>query len=162
MASEGLSRVLELRAKASDLMSKGHVARAVEICGRAVDATRALGEGEDSLIVAAEELFEAACRGAYATSPTTAAGVAERERGARSGLLLRVMEVLERRRAAGTLLPGKCRAKEEAYHAARLRVENAGLTDADAALWAPTVGYTLYLQYANPVLSLLQYPQEFN
>ena len=69
MASQGLSRVVELHAKVEGLLDKGHVARALEISGRAVDAARALGEAEDSLIVASEELYEAECRDFYARFP---------------------------------------------------------------------------------------------
>jgi len=60
---------------------------------------------------------------------------------------------LERRRAAGTLLEGKCTAAEEAWHAAVL-VDLHHLA-ADVAWLAPLFGYTVFLEAADSLLFML-------
>jgi len=90
------------------------------------------------------------CLLCHATSPTALADADDALREACLLLLPSVMAVLDRRKAAGTLLPGSCRPVEEAFQkaAARLELELQGCTQADAAesaaALAPYVGLETY------------------
>ena len=111
-----LSRVIALNDKAMSLSGKGHHSRAAKIAGRAIAAAQALGF-EDCLIVATLQIEK--CRSLslhhVATAELSPAGSAAfRESRMQSfnfgcAVLPDVMVTLQRRLAAGTLLPGTCR-----------------------------------------------------
>jgi hypothetical protein len=101
------------------------------------------------------------CLLCHATSLTALADADDALREACLLLLPSVMAVLDRRKAAGTLLPGSCRPVEEAFQkaAARLELELQGCTQADAAesaaARAPYVGLETYFCVAANVAYML-------
>ena len=75
-----------------------------------------------------------------------------------------MVQALQRRRAAGTLLKGKCSAAEEAWFVAEMRRANARLTAeqaAQAAGFAAAMGYAEFLATADTVLLLLRTARAF-
>ena len=68
-------------------------------------------------------------------------------------LLSHAVAALERRRVAGTLLDGKCSAVEENWRSDMMR--HARYTAADAACWAPMVGYHAHMCGASSTLIVL-------
>jgi hypothetical protein len=160
MASDGMARVLALHSKAMELQQKGHrEERAADLSGRAADAARELGE-EDSLIVAALDSLTAGGLLHTAIDPTSAA--ARSAQRAYIRLISRSMEALGRRRAAGMLLKGQCRASEEAWQVSSMRLfdKNNNMTAATIAFWAPLVGYVVHLHSAAMALNVLFFPRQ--
>ena len=157
MSSEVIARVLVFYRKATELADKGHMLRASENYGRAVEAARALGP--DNLVVVGLQRNQATMMLNYAaTVKNTKADVDPLAVAAHRAdcvtLYSAAVATLERRRAAGTLLEGKCTAAEEAWYATQLR-EAPQLSAADAAAWAPLVGYDVYLVNSESVSCLL-------
>ncbi len=105
--------MVALSNKASGLTEKGHYARAVEKSTAALAAGQALSQQEDCLMVARLQLnlFTALC--AYANMPGVAAAAETAAMEQSAQLLTAAVATLERRRAAGTLLPGACRSWPE-------------------------------------------------
>jgi hypothetical protein len=146
--------------KADALHAKGHIVRAAENYGRAADAARALGggDGADNFAAVKMQLLQGHLLGAYAvTAPD--AGVAPAavaaHRAQAIALLCSTVGALERRRVAGTLLPGRCSAADAAWHGDCVRRGNAQLTAGGVASWAQQVGYDTFVQGAASVLDLL-------
>ena len=150
-----LSRVIALASKGWELMLKGHDARAAEKFSRAAEEAEQALLSPDSLVTCSvrQERLEALLR--HVTS--SAAAPADADKALREvcfRLLPSVMSVVERRRAAGTLLPGSCRAEEETYQMAmkQQQLELQGCTQAsaarNAAVIAPYVGVETYLRVA--------------
>jgi hypothetical protein len=108
--------VAALYNKAIDLTRVGHIARSAEYSARALAAAEALG-AEDCLIVAQLQLKEAMRLGhavCIQFPEDSAAAPADAFAPALS-LFCAVAATLQRRRAAGTLMPGTCRAAEVAF-----------------------------------------------
>jgi hypothetical protein len=148
-----VSAVAALFNKSLDLLQSGHVARSDEYLERALATALELG-AEDCLIVAtlqlqqADTLMQAALRAEQRGTPATAQRYAPVV-----ALYLAAAATLQRRRAAGTLLQGTCRAAEETWD--RLITEHTaawhGHSDpyAIAATLAPLVGYKTFLNAAS-------------
>jgi hypothetical protein len=120
MSAASLDAVHALEKKACELHNKAHFARAAEKIDAAVLAAEALGH-DDCLITATLRVNAAMMWWSHAT----AHGVLDADRVAamnHAASHLRLAQVvLERRKAAGTLQPYKCRPAEEAWFAARPR-----------------------------------------
>jgi hypothetical protein len=157
MSEAALAAVSALDNKAYELENKGHYARALELRREAVAAAQALGFA-DCLITACLQLAQ------IDTWLRHSAAVGELEAGAQMAqhggveLLRAAAATLQRRKAAGTLLPRACRPTEEAWHAAKFRHHSAvhqGPRAAlqmrdycaadDAPLFGPFHGYEVYL-----------------
>jgi hypothetical protein len=147
-----VSAVAALFNKSTDLLLSGHRARSDEYLERALAAAQALGAA-DCLIMAmllleqADALMQAALSAMDRGTPATAQLFAPMVPP-----YLAAVATLQRRRAAGTLLAGTCRAAEEAWE--RLKFEHTaargGHSDphAFATALAPLVGYKAFLSAA--------------
>ena len=117
MSSDVLARVAGFFDKALELGGKGHLLRAAENYGRAAEAASALGA--DNLVALDMQLRQAGLLGGYAlyaaAGAVDTAFPASRCCAEHASLLSSAIAALERRRAAGTLLDGKCAAAEEAW-----------------------------------------------
>jgi hypothetical protein len=119
MSALDISAVTALSCKAETLISQGGYAWAAEKYASAVAAAQALGVA-DCLVVARLQLEQAACLVGQAASPAVAPEEADGMRRKAFALLPSALKTLQRRKAARTLLPGACRAHEEAYECAVL------------------------------------------
>ena len=154
-----LDRVAALCQKAQELVLKGHFMRAAENFGLAAEAANALGE--DNIVAVHMMLQRGNALGAYAMTAaergidprTLATYRAENVTSFSSGV-----KALERRRAAGTLLAGKCAAVEEQWYFREFvqRINNACLADADLSSKGALVGYDEYLRSAAGVTKPLK------
>ena len=148
------SRILALTHKGFELTRKGHDARAAEKYDSAAEEVEKTLRVPDCLVACAlrEGQLDALLR--HATTPPQPADTFDALREACLRLLPSVMAVLERRKAAGTLLPGTCRPVEETYAMTvkRHSLELAGSTQAwagkEGALLAPHVGLETYMRVA--------------
>jgi hypothetical protein len=104
--------VIALSAEAKALELRGHMRAAADKYSETLDAALAL-RAPQCLIVAFLRLELSNLMGAL--------GPGAGPQGRAQELLLEAVETLSARRAAGTLLPGKCRPHEVAWHAARCR-----------------------------------------
>jgi hypothetical protein len=150
-----LSRVTPLAYKGFELALKGHFARAAEKFSRAAEEAERTLRFPDSLVTCAlrfdqlDSLLRHAT--ASAAEPADADDVLH---DAFLRLLPSVMAVLDRRKAAGTLLPGSCRPEEEIYQnaAKRYDLELESRTRATAAEYAavlaPYLGVETYVRAA--------------
>ena len=165
-APASLKRVIALYEKALVLGDMCHHARAAEICDRATTAARALGH-EDCLIVAKMQMATICARllhGAAAIqSPESQLSSTAQFNQATQfahAVLPTVMATLQRRLAAGTLLPGACRPWEVAFHAAGLQLvlpssNGVALSADEAAVEGRCVGYELLMEAAKQVVTFL-------
>ena len=123
MSSDVIARVEALAEKADELCKKGHLLRAGEDYGRAADAARALGE--DNLVTLDMRVARGNVLCAHAAMAAQDAAADRRvlapHRAEGIVLYSGAVAALARRRAAGTLLEGKCTAAEEAWRAGDLR-----------------------------------------
>ena len=153
--SADLSRVLALTNKGDELMLKGHYARAAEKFALALEeAERVLPASPDCLIMAALRQYQVEALLGHAT-----AWVARPEdandalRKALFHLLPAVVDVIQRRKAAGTLLAGTCRPAEVAFFAAEYRCSLAlqGFSEAviKAESAAPYGGLGIFMSVAS-------------
>jgi hypothetical protein len=113
MATPNLPASLGLYDMARKFESKGHYARAAEKYGGAAAAAAQELAAEDCLVVALLQASQAEALMCHCTAPTLT--VTEGDKTCEtviSVLLPQVMSTLTRRKAAGTLLPGSCRAAE--------------------------------------------------
>ena len=144
MAAAGLDALRALDKKANELLKKAHYARAAEKLDAAVLAAKALGYA-DCLITATLEIEAAGIWCSHASAP----GVLEADCDAAMENALRyfrrALQVLERRKAAGTLQPYKCRPAEEVWSATRARYSTAEIGNC----LAPFVGYQAFLLAAS-------------
>ena len=155
------SRLTALAHKGFELVLKGHNARAVEKFRLAAEeAEKALSP--DCLVSCAlrfQQLQALICHATASAARPADADDALREVFLR--LQPSMMAVLDRRKAAGTLLPGSCRPAEEAYEmdASRHNMELQGATRALAvkrsALLAPFVGIDTYFRAATCAAHML-------
>ena len=157
MSSDVLSRAKAFSAKASELCSKGHLLRAAENYGRAAEAARALGE--DNLVTLSMQLRQSNVLRGHAWAAAENATDADprilaTHRADGVALLFGAVEALERRRAADTMLEGKCTKVEEAWFIFRWQ-EIGGSSAADAASFAALVGYEQFMSGAMDAAKVL-------
>ena len=150
-----MSSVLALSLKGRELTMKGHHARAAEKYRLAAEEAEKALLSPDSLVTYALRYHQLDALVYHAKiSAVKPADADDALRKAFLSLLPSVLAVLERRKAAGTLLPGSCRPVEEAYHLATKRrgLELQGCTQAraaeNAAVIAPFVGIEIYIRVA--------------
>jgi len=164
MSSRDLSRVVALTCKAFTLQEKGHYAGALEKSAAAIAAAQELAQ-EDCLVVAQLQIMHIGSLIGYAQTPGVAAEAASAADENRFLRLLAIINTLERRRAAGTLLAGACRSwpEEEWYghylqHRMHVAHKNAYTPDKLAHL-VQFVGYDAYLSAAgNAVVAVSEAP----
>jgi hypothetical protein len=150
MSSRDLSRVVALTCKAYSLLIKAYYARAAEKSAAALSAAQELAQ-EDCFVVTRLRLLRLSALAGYANTPGVAAEAASAAEEQASQALRAAIATLERRRAAGTLLPGTCRTwpEEEWYgeylqHREALNNEPAH-SPVELALLAQFVGYEAYI-----------------
>ena len=116
MSSRDLSRVIELSWKAFALQDKEHHARAAEKLVSAIAAAQELAQ-KDCLVVTHLQIMHVGTLRQYRVASGVAAEAACAAEEQEAQTRLSVIAALERRRAAGTLLPGTCRSwpEEEWY-----------------------------------------------
>jgi hypothetical protein len=119
MATVDVSRIVALSNKADTLISRGHFARATEIYAEAVGAAQALQQPDCIIMAHLQAAHANALLGHADTAGVPEARCVDLTRSAFLDLLPAAMASLERRLAAGTLLPGACRPHEVAWCAAR-------------------------------------------
>ena len=162
-----LSRVIALTNKGAELALKSHYARSAEKYALALEEAEGLLSGSPDCIIAAalrqeqiHSLLNYAC--ASAAKPADANDVLKK---ACFCLLPAATDVMQRRKAAGTLRPGTCRAVEVAWSRARTRhaLVILGKSHADAevrsAHGAPYVGLETYMRVASSVVVLICSPE---
>ena len=163
MSSDVIARVHSFAMKAGELGKIGHLLRAAENYGRAAEAARALGV-DDGLVVLHMLLQRGHALNAYATSaPADVADprILAAHRAEGIALFSGVMEGLERRRVAGTLLEGRCYAAEEAWRTAILQQGTPGLPAAAFASRAALVGCEFFITAAMMFTKLLTHARLF-
>ena len=158
MSSDTLARVLVFGKKADELADKGHLLRAAENYGRAAEAARTLGE--DNLVVIGAQVRQGEMLCMYATNVPDAIAdphILAAHHAACIALLSGAVEALGRRRAAGTLLEGKCASAEEAWwEAGTLTQAYAGIPAVETTSWAALVGYEEFLYAAANAMDMLR------
>ena len=166
MLSEGIARVRALAYKARALGSdKGHVLRAAERSGRAVEAARNLVPGPDNLTAVDMQLSQAsalyiysllsgggsaltACTRNTCLVITTTSNSVDAHRAECIALFSAAVAALERRRVVGALLDSEL---AEALASARVHDP-----DAEASHWSIKLeGYEVFLHAAKFVLCIL-------
>ncbi len=151
-----MQNILALLKTGLDLLGKRRFVHAAEKLAAAVAAAQEVLP-EDSLIVALLQLE----RMEALTGITTLPGIST-EDGANANttkyreLLPAVLTTVERRKAAGTLLPGTCRGVEENFYSAFLRFADAKQQCQHRLPDAKSVGYFIYLNSAAKVLGMLR------
>ena len=149
MSSDVLARVNALFMKACEVGEKGQLLRTAEYYGRAADAARALGA--DSVVAVHLQLRQCCMLGGYAALAPDGTADARLRATCRAEYIVLfsgVIAALERRRAAGTLMEGKCTAAEEAWWSSGL-MTRAFTADVDAKCCAALVGFDAFLRAAN-------------
>ena len=157
-----ISRVVALSTKAFRLMAiDGHSGHAAAKLGAAVEAARALGPaaGDDCLLVASLQLRQVDALVAHADTRSLPPGdAAEARRLAFCTLLPAAQRALLRRKAAGTLLGGTCRAHEVAWYAEAQKNEAAtysSTVNGSVRVHIVHMGYDAFLLTAHCSLNLL-------
>jgi hypothetical protein len=165
MAAVDVSHVVALDKKALTLESRGHWARAAEVYAEAVAAAQALQQ-PDCVIMAYLQASHASALLAHANmAGVPEARQVELARSAFIELLPAAMASLQRRKAAGTLLPGACRPYEVAWDAATTahglalvakmpNAVRAPYTAEELSAWSADVGYDAYMLTAAVALQL--------
>ena len=163
--SADLSRVIALANKGAELLMKGHWARAAEKYALAVEeAERVFSGSPDCLITAALRHNHVTALMNHATA--SAVKPADANDVLKKGcfcLLPTATDVLQRRKVAGTLLPGTCQAVEVTWFRAAMR-HTLGLhgftwshadAEAQSALVAPYVGLEIFMRVASSLALVL-------
>jgi hypothetical protein len=128
MATQDVPASVRFYNAAEELRAKGHFARAVEKFERAAAAAAQELAAEDCLVVAFLQASQARALIFHSMVPALPfAEKYETYRTVESLLLPQCVSTLTRRKAAGTLLPGSCRAAEVAWW--RASVEQTHLQD---------------------------------
>ena len=157
MSSELFTRIEALTTKAGELVDKGHLLRAAEYYVRAAEAAQPLGE--DNLVALHMRLQQSNLVGASATAAVDAATADPRVEAAHRteciALISGAVAALERRRAAGTLLAGKCAVAEEVWCARQYKLADPRMQTARAAGWGALVGHDQFLRAAKNTLEVL-------
>jgi hypothetical protein len=144
--------VVTLTNKAFDLEHAGHLARSVEYGGRAIAAAQALGV-EDCLIVAKLQLYTVASLYNVAVVHMNQRAPGEPPFAPVVLLFFDAAATLQRRKAAGTLLAGSCRAAEVEWqrltdeHTAEVRQDD-NMRNCSPKM-APLVGYVAFMTAAS-------------
>ena len=164
MSSDTLARVDAFSQKGDELAVKGHVLRAAENYGRAVEVARALGA--DNLVATRMKLQQGNVLSFYIVSArddgTADPRILAAHRAEAVALFSGAVAALERRRVEDTLLEGKCTAVEEAWCAAEMQRNTAhDFTASKAASLAALVGYEVFLRAAANVSCLLVHARRF-
>ena len=168
MATQQVPRSEKLYYAAEALKDKGRYARAAEKFGDAAAAAAQELAAEDCLVVALLRAAQADALICHGSVPSLAA--AERGESLQtvlSVLLPQLVSTLTRRKAAGTLLPGSCRAAEVAWE--RDMTERKLLKDgmpvkeacACAVAAASEVGLDAYMYAATDALKLLEFMEPY-
>ena len=151
-----------LYATAGQLKLKGHFARAAEKYGRAAAAAVQELAAEDCLVVAFLRATQAESLFCHIMAPAlTAAEKEDLRQTVMSVLLPQCVSTLSRRKVAGTLMPGSCRAAEMAWFRTSItrKFHQDGVSDETARncgeALAPMLGYDAYLFAASAALTLL-------
>jgi len=152
MSSEDLARVTALYLKADELEAKGHLLRAADYYGRAADAARAPFPEPDNLVAVNLQRCQTGMLLGYLSTvddATVDPQITAAQRADSVALLSAVVDALERRRVAGTLLEGKCTAAEEAWYAARLSASagRAALAASQAKLVGTRPSFVLHIPF---------------
>ncbi len=158
-----MTPLLELQFKAADYADRGLLARAAEKFDAAAIAAAALLNAPDCLIVANLRMKQAKALLGHLQSQQIGR---EEQALAYAQISMQLlpfgMEVLLRRRAAGTLAAGACRPVEVAYFDSvlRRRAQPVGPTGKQyvSVIYAPCVGYAVYLFAAILALNTLANP----
>ena len=160
MSSDVITRVEAFFKKADELAEKGHLLRAAENFGRAAEAARPLGS--DNLVTLDMQMQrgKVLCFFALNAPDATDARDLASHRSEFIALLSGAVAALERRRAAGTLLEGRCNAAEEAWSATRW-LQQKECTAAMAAFLAPLVGYEAFIHAAGNASGVLARAHRF-
>jgi hypothetical protein len=159
---DALASVTALSRKAEALSRNGHFARAAEKYAAAAAAAQSMQQ-PDCLIVAHMQLEETTALFSHARECQTLADAAAALQRMYCVLLPSMMAPLQRRKAAGTLLPGACRAHEASFFA-DLQQSNAlmkGGRPFEPAFHADVgslIGYETFLTVANLPLTWLMLP----
>ena len=157
MSSDAIARVDTFAVKAGELAHKGYLLRAAENFGRAAEAARALGA--DNLVAVNQQMRQGNVLAVFATAPEAASRTDSRILAAHRAesivLLTGAIAALERRRASGTLLEGKCAAVEEAWRAGVFRRNHPNMPADLVASLAALFGYEQFLGIANNALDVL-------
>jgi hypothetical protein len=167
ISNDAMASVMALSCKAALLVRDGHFARAAEKFAAAVVAAQSM-QLPDCLIVVYLQSDEACMRFAHAKSlDTPVANAATAYESIYCVLLPSMMATLQRRKAAGTLLPGACHAHEATFfsevqqHRLVIRdqppMEPAFLEDL-----ASMFGYATYVGVADIAASWLVLPLFFD
>jgi len=161
MSSGDLSRVVALTCKAFEPQEKGHYARAVEKGAAAIAAAQELAQEDYCLVVTNLGLMHLDTLYGYAKTPGLDPEAATAARGESFRILLAAFASLERRRAAGTLLPGTCRGwPEEEWYEQFIRQRQVlnkepAFEQEELALQVQFVGYDAYLFAASDAVRAL-------
>ena len=159
MSSDAIARMLAFYKKADELCSHGQVLRAAENYGRAAEAARALGA--DNLVTLHALLRQGDMFMGYALGSVISVDSNPHIRAAHRADAIAIytgaVEVLERRRVAGTLLEGKCTAVEESWRARVMMQRSPDFTPAEAASWATLIGYEEFLRAATYISDVLKF-----
>jgi hypothetical protein len=162
MATPGVPASLLLFVAGMGARTKGRFARAAEKLGSAAAAVVEELAAEDCLAVAFVRAAQAEALLCHCLSPTLSG--AEKEEAfetVMSVLLPQCVATLTRRKEAGTLLPGSCRAPEVAWIRAsseRDLLEGGSAVEfaqASAAASAPELGFDVYMVAAKVALDLM-------
>ena len=163
MWSDTFARIDAFAGKAYELSDKGHLLRAVENFERAAEAARPLGA--DNLVTMDMQLAQGDALSFHtfmaARVSTTDLCILAAQRAECLTLLSGVLEALERRRAAGTLLKGKCSAAEEAWRTRKLLQHDASPPATVVASRAALVGYLEFVDAASSALVVLSDVRRF-
>jgi hypothetical protein len=159
---DALASVTALSRKAAVLSRTGHFARAAEKYAAAATAAQSLAQ-PDCLIVAYLQLEETTALYLHARECQTLADAAAAFERVYCILLPSMMAPLQRRKAAGTLLPGACRAREAAFFGdvQQSSVVMKGGRPFEPAFQAAVgslIGYETFLSAANLPLTWLMLP----
>jgi hypothetical protein len=155
-AAPDVSHIAALSTKATELLAKGHAARAAEKLEEAAAAAQAaLPDAEHCLVLAALRAQQAGAllRTAHPQGGARAPNADALKERVFGTLLSAIMTALEARLAANTLMPGRCRPAELAWEAAHVRHScvHSGLSDDPqevddiATRVAPYIGYETYM-----------------
>ncbi len=166
MAAPDVPASLVLFEAAQILRSKGRFARAAEKFGDAV-AAAAQEQAEDSLVVAVLRALHAGALMFHSLTPTVPAAEADEARQtALTVLLPQCMSMMTRRKAARTVLPGRCRAAEVAWWRTSLERSLSGTTveraRAIALASAPEMGLDAFWISARICLDCLDHKTRFS
>jgi hypothetical protein len=151
-----------LYATAQLLGIKGRFARAAEKLGGAADEAAKELAVEDCLVVAFLRAVQAGVLLCHTLAPTvTVAEVDEARQTVKAVLLPQLVSTVTRRKAAGTLLPGSCRAAEEAWFRAALEAKTlqegmpVEVGHAVAKAFASHLGFETFMHTAKVALEVL-------